>query len=174
MLLDPRAWPAPFHALIAITTYATSSVTYGVLFTVYIVGGVAADLARGWLNPRRHAGIVMVGSLLVGGVSFALAGVVPPVLVMSALLSLFIGLFSNAYVSAKYAFLRGSVDPNKLGRVTSNLYLFPGISGALRVLMLGVVAGSLSPILFGLVLGSGPLGAGALAVVLRGVKASRY
>ena len=116
----------------------------------------------------------MVGSLVVGGIAFAVVGAVPPLLAMVALAWLLIGLFSSAYVGAKYAFLRGSIDPNKLGRVTSNMYLFPGISSAIGALVLGVIAGSLSPMLFGLVLGAGVVGAGSLARLLPGIRVLRY
>ena len=116
----------------------------------------------------------MVGSLLASGVAFAVVGVVPAVLVLVAFVWLLIGLFLAAYSDAKYAFLRGSVDPRKLGRVTSNMYLFPGISSAVGALVLGILAGSVSPLYFGLVLGVGFLSAGVLAIVLPGVKVLRY
>src|SRR5579859_873947 len=127
---------ALFVTLISITTFAVSSSAYGILFTVYIVGGVAAGLALGWLNPRGQAGLVMVGSLLVSGALFAAVGVVPAVLVFVALIWLLLGFFMSSYGDSKYTFLRGSVEPNKLGRVTSNMYLFPGISSAVGALVL--------------------------------------
>ena len=165
---------ALFITLVSITTFAFSSGAYALLFTIYVVGGVAAGLSLGWLNPRGRAGVVMVGSLLASGVAFAVAGVVPAVLVLVAFVWLLIGLFLAAYSDAKYAFLRGSVDPRKLGRVTSNMYLFPGISSAVGALVLGILAGSVSPLYFGLVLGVGFLSAGVLAIVLPGVKVLRY
>lgn len=165
---------ALFITLVSITTFAFSSGAYALLFTIYVVGGVAAGLSLGWLNPRGRAGVVMVGSLLASGVAFAVVGVVPAVLVLVAFVWLLIGLFLAAYSDAKYAFLRGSVDPRKLGRVTSNMYLFPGISSAVGALVLGILAGSVSPLYFGLVLGVGFLSAGVLAIVLPGVKVLRY
>lgn len=165
---------ALFITLVSITTFAISSGAYALLFTIYVVGGVAAGLSLGWINPRGRAGVVMVGSLLASGVAFAVAGVVPAVLVLVAFVWLLIGLFLAAYSDAKYAFLRGSVDPRKLGRVTSNMYLFPGISSAVGALVLGILAGSVSPLYFGLVLGVGFLSAGVLAIVLPGVKVLRY
>lgn len=160
--------------LISFDLFAASSAAYGILFTIYVVGGVAAELALGWLNPRGRAGLVMVGSLLATGVAFALVGVLPPLLVMAAVLWLLIGMFSSGYFGAKYAYLRGSVSPNKLGRVTANLYLLPGVSSAVGAVALGVLAGSTSPALFGLLVGAGLLGAGLLAAVLPGVKVLRY
>ncbi|MGA8536994.1 MAG: hypothetical protein WB789_06335 [Thermoplasmata archaeon] len=165
---------ALFITVLSITVFASSSAAYGILFTIYIVGGVAAGLALGWVNPRRQAGIIMVGSLLGSGVAFAAVGAVPADLVFVAILWLLLGLFLSAYVDAKYAFLRGSVDPNRLARVTSNMYLFPGISSAVGALVLGFLAASASPLYFGLVLGSGFLAAGVLAVLLPAVKVLRY
>lgn len=160
--------------LVSFNTFAGSGSAYGVLFTIYVVGGVVAELALGWLNPRGRAGLVMLGSLLAGGLAFAIVGVLPPLLVLTAVLWLLIGMFSSGYTGAKYAYLRGSVSPNKLGRVTANLYLFPGISSAVGAVALGVLAGSTSPTLFGLLVGVGLLSAGVLATVLPGVKVLRY
>jgi hypothetical protein len=163
-----------FITLVAVTTFAVSGAAYAVLFTIYIVGGVAADLALGWVNPRGKAGVVMVTSLLASGLAFAVVGAVPPVLVFVAVMWLFLGFTLTAYADAKDAFLRGSVDPSQLGRVTSNMYLFPGISSAVGALGLGLLAGGMSAFYFGLVLGSGFLAAGVLAVLLPGVKVLRY
>lgn len=168
------AGTALFITLVSVTTFRVSSTAYAVLFTVYVVGGVAADLTLGWANPRGRAGVVMVGSLLLSGIGFAVVGAVPAALVLVAVLWLLLGLFSAAYLDAKYSFLRGSVDPSKLGRVTSNLYLFPGISSAVGALVLGLLADTLSPLIFGLLLGTGFLIAGILALLLPAVKMLRY
>jgi hypothetical protein len=168
------AGTALFITLISITTFAVSSTAYGLLFTIYIIGGVSADLALGWINPRGQAGVIMLGSLLASGIAFAVVGAVPAVLVLVAIFWLLLGFFLTAYGDAKYAFLRGSVQPNQLGRVTSNMYLFPGISSAVGALVLGILAGNVPPLYFGLVLGAGLLAAGVLAVLLPGVKVLRY
>jgi hypothetical protein len=168
------AGTALFITLVAVTTFAFSSTAYAVIFTLYVVGGVVAGLTLGWTNPRGKAGLVMVGALLAGGVAFALVGVLPVSLAVVAFVWLLVGLFLSAYGGAKYTFLRGSVDPNKLGRVTSNMYLFPGVSTAVGALVLGLLAGSVSPLYFGLVLGAGLLAAGVLGILLPGVKVLRY
>jgi MFS transporter, DHA3 family, macrolide efflux protein len=168
------AGAALFVTLISVRTFATSAGAYGALFTVYVVGGVAAGLVLGRLNPRKRAGLVMVASLLAGGAAFAAVGALPAALLGVAVLWLAVGFFLSAYSDAKYSFLRGSVEPAKLGRVTSNLYLFPGISSAVGALVLGELADRLPPLEFGLVLGAGFLAAGALAVLLPGVRILRY
>ncbi|MCI4322493.1 MAG: hypothetical protein L3K03_00465 [Thermoplasmata archaeon] len=165
---------ALFITLISITTFAISSTAYGVLFTIYIIGGVTAGLVLGWVNPRETAGIVMVGSLLASGITFAVVGVVPPALALVAVMWFLLGLFVTAYGDAKYAFLRGTVNPKQLGRVSSNMYLFPGISSAIGALVLGTLAGDLSPLQFGLLLGVGFLAAGVLANLLPAVKVLQY
>ncbi|MGI0071026.1 MAG: hypothetical protein ACRECT_03010 [Thermoplasmata archaeon] len=165
---------ALFITLTSVSVFAASGGAYGVLFTVYVVGGVAAGLLLGRFNPRGRAGAVLVGALLATGAGFALSVSVPAVLVVLALVWFLIGLFLSMYGDAKYAFLRGSVDPQRLGRVTANLYLFPGITSAVGALVLGDLANTTSPLDFGLLLGVGFLAAGLLAVVLPGVKVLRY
>lgn len=160
--------------VISVTTFAAAGTAYGVLFTTYVIGGVVAGLALGWVNPRGRAGVVMVGSLIAGGIAFVAVGVVPPILALSASTWLLIGFALTGYIDAKLAFVRGSVDPNKLARVSSNMYLLPGITSAVGALVLGAVAGVATPVLFGIALGVGFLGAGLLAALLPGVKVLRY
>jgi hypothetical protein len=166
--------PALFITVLSVSVFAVSTTAYGVFFTVYVVGGVAAGLVLGRLNPRRRAGAVLVVALLLGGTSFALAASLPPVLALVGAAWLAIGFFVSAYADAKYAFLRGSVEPRQLGRVTANLYLFPGVSSSAGALILSSLAGALSPVDFGLLIAAGLLGAGVLALVLPGVKMLRY
>lgn len=160
--------------LTAIHGFAGSSVTYGSLFTTYVVGGVAAGLALGWTNPRKRAGVVMVGSLLASGIAFVLAGLAAALLLLAAVAWLAVGATLTGYVDAKFTFVRGSVEASRLARVSSNLYLLPGITSAVGALVLGDVAGGLSAEGFGLLLGIGFLGAGLLALLLPGVRLLRY
>jgi len=165
---------ALFITLVAISTFASSSTVYGVLFTTYVIGGVAAGLVLGWTNPRRRAGVVMVGSLVASGVAFVVVGVVPAVVALAAFAWVGVGITLTGYTNSKFAFIRGSVEPNRLARVSSNMYLFPGISSAVGALVLGGLAGQVLPLEFGLTLGIGFLGAGLLAILLPGVKVLRY
>jgi hypothetical protein len=166
--------PALFITLFSVTVFATSGSAYGLLFTIYVVGGVAAGLILGQVNPRARAGAIMVGALIASGVAFSLVTQVPSELLVVSVLWLLIGFFVATYSDAKFAFLRGSVDPRRLGRVISNMYLFPGISSAVGALVLGDLAGRFSLLDFGLILGVGFLAAGILAVVLPGVKGLRF
>jgi hypothetical protein len=160
--------------LVAIRTFAASSADYGLLFTAYVIGGVAAGLALGWANPRRHAGVVMVGSLAASGVAFVVAGAVPALLALSVSAWLLVGVTLTGYANSKYAFIRGSVEPNRLGRVSANMYLFPGITSAVGALTLGALASQFPPMIFGFVLAAGFFAAGLLAILLPGVRALRF
>ena len=161
-------------ALLSVSSFGDSGAAYALLFTTYIVGGVVAGLALGWFNPRGRAGVIMIGSLLGSGLGLAAFGVAPALLVVAALVWLLVGFFLSAYSDAKYTFLRGSVSPHQLGRVSANMYLFPGIASAVGALALGLLAGRLSAVAFGFLLGAGLLAAGALAAILPGVRALRY
>lgn len=160
--------------LMSITAFAASSTTYGVLFTTYVIGGVVAGLALGWVNPRGRAGVIMVGSLVVTGVALGVAGAVPAVLAFAASAWLLVGFSWTGYTNSKLAFIRGSVEPNRLARVSSNMYLFPGITSAVGALVLGTWAEHATPSFFALGIGAGLLATGVLAILLPGVKVLRY
>lgn len=160
--------------LVAVTNFATSTVAYGVLFTGYVVGGVAAGLVLGWKNPRGRAGVVMVASLLATGLVFVAAGIAPPFLVLLALIWLLIGFASTSYLNSKSAFVGGTVDPNKLARVSSNMYLFPGVTSSVGALVLGILAGGTTPSWFGFAIGAGFLFAGIVAILLPAVRILRF
>jgi len=160
--------------LVSIALFSSSTTAYGVLFTAYVAGGVTAGLVLGWANPRARAGKVMLAAIVASGVVFVLAAFAPPNLALFALAWLGLGFTLTSYVNSKYAFVRGSVDPGLLSRVSANMYLFPGITSAVGALVLGVSAGSSTPVLFGLVLGVGFLAAGLVAGLLPGVKLLRY
>ncbi len=160
--------------LISITTFTDSGSAYGFLFTSYVIGSVVAGLALGWTNPRGRAGMIMVVSLVGSGLFFLVAGLVPPVLALLGLIWLLIGFATSGYLSSKFALVSGSVDPNKLARVSSNMYLFPGITSSVGALVLGLLAGSATSHSFALVIGIGFLAAGLIAILLPGLKTLRY
>jgi hypothetical protein len=161
-------------ALIATVEYANSSAGYAVLFTASVVGGVVAGLALGSWNPRERVGLVLGASLLVAGLAFVVAVALPAVLPLAAAAWFFVGVTTTAYSSAKFVFFRGSVAPEKIGRLFSNMYLFPGLSGSIGALVLSDLALGGDPLRLGLLVGAGFLAAGALAFVLPGVRRMRY
>jgi hypothetical protein len=123
-LFAERSFPDPVFA-------------YGLLFTAYVVGGVGVGLALGQLNPRRRVGFVLVGGLVVGASALFLAGLTPPSVLLAFVAWAAAGGGIGAYSSTKYTFQWGYVPPDRLARVTGNLYLFAGSSGAVGALVLG-------------------------------------
>ncbi len=160
--------------LLAATTYHQSAVGYGVLFTAYIVGGVAAGLALGRWNPRRRVGPVLAYALAAGGAMYLVAVALPAVLLLGGIAWFFVGFAASAYLDTKYAFYRGALPPQQLGRVISNMYLFPGIAGSVGALVLSAIATHGSPVALGVTIGVGLVAAGALGIVLPGVRRMRY
>jgi hypothetical protein len=160
--------------LLATETYHESATGYGILFTAFVVGGVAAGLALGHWNPRANVGVVMAGALAATGGAYLLAVTLPSLLFLGALAWFVIGFAASAYLDAKYAFFRGAVAPEKLGRLVSNMYLFPGITSSIGALVISGFAVGGSPVELGIAVGLGFLGAGALGLALPGVRRFRY
>ncbi|HTW39617.1 MAG TPA: hypothetical protein VMF04_01995 [Thermoplasmata archaeon] len=161
-------------ALVATVEYADSTLGYALLFTASVVGGVVAGLALGSWNPRDRVGLVLGASLVVAGGAYLVAVTLPPVLVLAAVAWFVVGVTTTAYSSAKFVFFRGSVAPEQIGRLFSNMYLFPGISGSIGALVISDVALGGNPTTLGTVVGIGFLLAGALAFALPGVRRMRY
>jgi hypothetical protein len=160
--------------LLASQTYHESATGYGILFTSFVVGGVAAGLALGQWNPRARVGVVMAGALAATGAAYVLAVAIPSLLILGALAWFAVGFASAAYLDAKYAFFRGAVAPEKLGRVISNMYLFPGITSSVGALVISAAAARGIPVELGVAVGLGLLGAGALGLALPGVRRMHY
>jgi len=168
------AAPIVLLALIALRTFGGGASAYAVLFVAYVVGGVVAGLGFARWNPRRRVGLLVVGSLLLGGATLALVAGEPRTLVLAAAVWFLVGFAQSAYQDAKYAFLRGSVEASQLARVVSNLYLFPGVTSAVGIAVIGAVAVGASPSALALLVAVGLAGAGLLAAALPGVRALRY
>jgi hypothetical protein len=161
-------------ALIATVEYSDSTLGYATLFTASVVGGVAASLALGSWNPRQRVGLVLGASLLVAGGAFVVAVTLPGMLVLGAVAWFVVGVTTTAYTSAKFVFFRGSVAPEQIGRLFSNMYLFPGLAGSMGALILSDIALGGNPTTLGVDVGIGFLIAGALAFALPGVRRMRY
>jgi Transmembrane secretion effector len=138
--------PAILITLFAQTSFPDRALAYGALFTAYVVGGVAVDLVLGQLNPRRRVGYVLIGGLAVAAASLFLAGLAPPSLLAALVAWAAAGAALGAYASSKYTFQWGYVPADRLARVTGNLYLFAGTSGAVGSIVLGVLAGHWPPV----------------------------
>ena len=160
--------------LLAATTYHASGAAYSILFVADIVGGVAAGLALGQLNPRGAVGGIMAVALAASGAALLLAVGLPASLVLGALAWTGFGFANSSYLDAKYAFYRGAIAPEKLGRFVSNMYLFPGAASVVGALLLGWVASLGRPVALGGIAGGLFLAAGVLALALPRVRRFAY
>ncbi len=139
------AAPALLITLDANHSFANPGLAYGLLFTSFVVGGVAVDLLLGHSNPRRRVGVVIVAALSLSAFALYLTGVFPPSLPLAAAAWFFAGAGVSGYLSGSGTFLWGYVPENRLARVTSNLYVFRGAAGAVGAVVLGVLAAQIVP-----------------------------
>ncbi|HTS33316.1 MAG TPA: hypothetical protein VMI55_05190 [Thermoplasmata archaeon] len=162
--------PPVLVTVFADRSFPDPGLAYGILFTSFVIGGVAVDLTLGYFNPRRRVGLVLVGGLLGGAVALALVGHAPPSLVGTAAVWVLAGGALGAYSSGKVTFEWGFIPRDRLARVTSNLYTFPGVSGAVGAVVLGFLASRLSGLAVAEIV-AGVLGAAVvLAVALPAVR----
>jgi hypothetical protein len=139
------AAPALLITLDANHSFTNPGLAYGILFTSFVVGGVAVDLLLGHLNPRRRIGIVIVAALSLSALALYLTGVFPPSLPLAAAVWFLAGVGVSGYLAGSGTFLWGYVPENRLARVTSNLYVFRGAAGAIGAVVLGVLAAQIVP-----------------------------
>jgi hypothetical protein len=162
--------PAVLVTLFADRSFPDPSFAYAVLFTAEVIGGVAADLTLGYYNPRHRVGLVLVGGLVAATVGFAVMGFAPPSLAATAAVWALAGASLGAYTSSKYTFQWGYVPRDRLARVVSNLYTFPGVSAAAGAVVLGALASGY-PVLTVAEIAAAILGvAAAMAIVLPAVR----
>lgn len=168
------AVPGVLITLTAASTFHASAVSYGVLFTSFIVGGVVSGLLLGRWNPRHRVGVVLVGALLATSLAFAIAAGAPAILSISAGAWFAIGFAWAAFSNSKFVFLRGAVAGEKMGRVFANMYVLPGVAGSAGALVLGAVAGFVSPAELAFLGAGGFLLAGLVASALPAVRRLQY
>lgn len=134
------ALPPLLITAIAYQRFASPSEVYGPLVTAFAVGGSAAGVGIGHLNPRRYVGWLVVLTPIAGGA--CLLALVPSVssTVGIALLLAGVGAALSVRYLARYTWLQGTYPPELLGRLSANLYLFTGVSGSIAVLVLGTLS----------------------------------
>ena len=162
--------PIVLLALVAVRTFSGSTTDYAILFVAYVVGGAVASLWFAHINPRRWVGAVLTASLALSAAAFVAVAFGPSLVVIAASVWFAVGFLFSAYLVAKYAFLRGFVPAEQLARVTSNLYLFPGVASVAGAFVLGAAAIDLSPPALALWVALGLALAGAAAWSLPGVR----
>jgi MFS family permease len=166
--------PALLITLLANAVFPDAALSYGALFVAYVVGEVSADLLLGRWNPRHLVGGILLATLFGTGLLLGVAVALPPVLLLAGLAWFAVGFAVEAYYDAKYSYLRGAVPPEALGRVTANLYLFPGILSAVGAVAIGALAEALPPATLGGVVAAGFLAAALLGTALPGFRRLRY
>ena len=168
------AAPVLLLALAAVRSFAGQASAYAVLFVAYVVGGVVAGLVFARWNPRHRVGGLLLASLGTGAAAFLVVSIEPALLAGTAAIWFLVGFVLSGYLDAKYAFLRGSVPPDRLARIVSNLYVFPGVTSTVGAVVVGAAATSLSfPALAWVVAGGLALAAVAGAL-LPGVRRLRF
>ena len=164
------AAPALLITLVAARSLGGSAAGYGVLFVAFVVGGVAAGVLLGELNPRRTVGALLPvaaaveGVALLGAVAFA-ARVLP-----AALLWAVVGAAGTVYLTSAYTFLYGAFPPGELARISANLYLFTGLASSAGAFLLGELASAGSAWLLGGVVGVGYLALAALVASVPSIR----
>lgn len=166
--------PALLITLLANAVFPDAAASYGALFVAYVVGEVSADLILGRWNPRHLVGPILLATLFGTAVLVGVAVILPPVIPLGAAAWFAVGFGIEGYYDAKYSYLRGEVAPQVLGRVTSNLWLFPGLMSAVGAVLIGALAGGVSPALLGGLVAAGFLAAALLGLALPGFRRLRY
>jgi MFS family permease len=166
--------PALLVTLFANRDFGGSSHVYGLLFTAYVVGAVAGGLAVSRANPREYLGRLLVGAMVAEGATIALAVLALPLLLPSVAAWFLVGLTGGIPATLLYSYLQATAPPEALGRVISNLYLFPGVASAAGALAFGFLSSTFPPALLGYGVGLGLVLTGIAAVAVPAVRRMRY
>jgi hypothetical protein len=166
--------PALLITLFANREFADPSHAYGLLFTAYVVGAVAGGLTVSRANPRRSLGRWMALSMVGEGTAVALAVLVVPQLLTSIPAWFAVGLASSVPPTLFYAYLQATTPPGAIGRVVSNMYLFPGIASAFGAVTFGAFALGVSPGMLGYLVALGLVASGVAAGSVPVVRGMRF
>jgi hypothetical protein len=155
-------------------SFSGSADVYSELFVAYLVGGILIGILLGRLNPRAFIGPVTTGSLLATGLLLLVAELVAGAVVLSLVAWFLVGVVVTARAVAFTNYLQGRFAPEILGRVSSNNYLFTGISSALGAFAIGALSIVWSPDLLTEFVAAGFIGSAALAFALSGTRTLAY
>ncbi len=159
---------------LAYVRFSSPSAVYGPLVAAFSVGGAAAGIVLGHLNPRRSIGLLLVGLPIGAGALVLGLTLFPASVVLLGLALAGVGAAIAARYNAKYNWVRASYPTEQLGRLVSNLYFFTGFSASAAVLFVGETSRLLSlPALLGLD-GAGLIASGFLAAGLPFVRRLAY
>jgi len=132
--------PTVLIVAVAARVFVDRSDAYSWIFVAWVLGGIVIGVTLGEWNPRRRIGTVLVGSALTSGVFVGLAVLSLWGLALDAALWACFGAAETAYLTVFYVYLRGAYPPESIGRITSNLYLFTGVTGSAGVVVVGTLA----------------------------------
>jgi len=166
--------PALLITLFANREYGGSSFDYGLLFTAYMVGVIASGVAVGRANPRRHMGMLLVVAMVAEGVTLALAVYALSTILPGAALWFLVGLAAGVPSTLVYAYFQAVAPPDAVGRIISDLELFPSATSAVGAVVLGVLATVVSPRALGLYVGLSLVVVGVVALGIPTVRRLRY
>jgi MFS family permease len=166
--------PALLVTLFANRDFGGSSHVYGLLFTAYVVGALVSGLAVSRANPRQYLGRLLVGAMVAEGAAIALAVVVLPQLLPSTGAWFLVGLTGGIPATLLYSYLQATAPPEAIGRVISNLYLFPGVASAVGAIAFGLLSSSFPPAMLGYGVGLGLVGTGIAAGGVPAMRGMRF
>jgi hypothetical protein len=131
--------PALLILVVANGRGAGGSVTYGVLFTAFAVGGVVGSIALGSLNPRGHLGALLLGASAAEGLGIVLAVLAAPLGEASAPLWFLVGAVDVVFYQGILVYLQATTPPELVGRTLTNAYLFRGTGRAVGGVVFGTI-----------------------------------
>jgi len=151
---------------IAYERFADPAGAYGILITVYALGGSVAGIVVGHHNPRRSVGLILLLCPALAGIFMvALAPPTVSIVIVGVLLAA-VGAALTVRYTAKYTWVQGTYPPEVLGRLTSNIYLFTGASAAIAVLLIGTLSLTVPLSTLLLLTGGGLVAGGVLCLAL--------
>jgi predicted MFS family arabinose efflux permease len=168
------AAPPLLITAIAYERFPHPAAIYGVLVTLYAVGGAVAGIGIGHLNPRRSVGWLLVLTPLVSGLALLLLVPLSGVAIAAGALLALTGAAVSVRYTAKYAWVQGTFPPETLARMSANLYLFTGVAGTLAVLVIGSLSATWSLAALEAAAGAGLLGAAALAAAVPAIRRLKF
>lgn len=166
--------PALLLTLFAHQEFGGSSHIYGALFTSYVVGTVAGGILVGRANPRAYLGRLLAGAMVAEGLAVALTVAVLPGFPLSVPAWFAVGLASSVPPTLFYSYLQATTPPEAIGRVVSNIYLFPGVASAVGAVAFGALSFVLAPSALGYAVGLGLIASGVAAMAVPVVRRMRF
>ena len=162
--------PALLVTAIAYQRFADPAGAYGILITLFALGGSAAGIVVGHYNPRRSVGfILLLCPVLAGVFMLALVPSSNSIVIVGALLAL-VGAALTVRYTAKFTWVQGSYPPEILGRLSSNVYLFTGATASIAVLLVGTLSLTVSLSTLLLLTGVGLIAGGVLCLALTPIR----